>query len=147
MIVANADQLISTFSAGALLLRPFTILRTRQLIGFASDQVATQERPQGDLGEMVVTETAAALGTTAIPDPSASDGDPDADWFVHQPCLENFEFSDATGWQFGALQQYVVDSKAMRKVGPDDDIVTVFSEVAGFGAHLWMRGRRLIQLH
>jgi len=34
----------------------------------------------------------------------------------------------------------------MRKVGPDDDVVTV-AKVAGGGADLFIRGRTLIQLH
>ncbi len=146
-IVASADALISSLSAGALLLRPFTVMRTRMMIGFSSDQIAVQERPQGTYGKIVVTETAAALGTTAIPDPSTVDGDPEASWFVSQDVMNQFEFSTAAAWQSAAENQYTVDSKAMRKVGPDDDIVGMFSETGGFGAILTTRGRMLIQLH
>ena len=146
-IVANADAVIATLSAGALLLRPFTILRTRLLISFSSDQILATERPQGSYGEIVVTATAAALGTTVVPDPSSTDGDPDADWYVHQECIDRFVFQAAGGAREVQQVQYVVDSKAMRKVGPNDDVAVVFSETAGFGAVLTMRGRQLIQLH
>ena len=146
-IVANADQVISTLSAGALLLRPFTILRTRMILTLESDQQAVGERPQGSYGRIVVTETAAALGTTALPDPSSTDGDPEASWYVHQEAVCSFIFSSAVGHNSPQQQNYTIDSKAMRKVGPDDDIVSIFSETNGNGAILTTRGRTLIQLH
>ena len=146
-IVANATALIASLSAGALLLRPFTILRTRQLIGFTTDQAAVTERPQGLYGQIVVTDSASSIGATAIPDPSSTDGNPEADWFVHQECLTKFTFLSSVGFDEGGLVQYVVDSKAMRKVGPQDDVVSMFSETGVFGAVLFTRGRMLIQLH
>jgi len=145
-IVASADQVIGVLSAGALALRPFTILRTHMVLGFASDQSIATERPQGTFGAIVVTETAAAIGTTAIPDPSTTDGDPDADWFLMQECMATLIFKDATGIET-YMQQYIVDSKAKRKVGPQDDVVQIFSETVGVGANLITRGRQLIQLH
>ncbi len=144
-IVASADAVISTMNAASLLLRPFTILRTRLVIGFASDQAASSESPQGDYGWIVVTSDAAGIGTTAIPDPSSTDGDPTSDWFVHQPCLYSMTGSPASS--INTQVQYVIDSKAMRKVGPNDDVVDKFSETGGFGAFLTVRGRQLIQLH
>ena len=146
-ITASVDAVIFTLSAGALLLRPFTILRTRMVCNFQSDQQATTERPQGDFGLIVVTDTAAALGTTAVPDPSSTDGDPDAAWFVHQPMIGAFIGLSAVGFESQAGVQYEIDSKSMRKVGPNDDVVGVFSETGGAGALLTTRGRMLLQLH
>ncbi len=148
-IVASSVQLISSLSAGALALRPFTIMRTRQEIWFDSDQLAANEDPQGDYGKIVVTETAAGVGATAVPDPSSIDGDPDSDWFVHQPVMVQFKTAGTIqAWQVIANQiRYTIDSKAMRKVGADDDIVSMFSETGGHGAELYTRGRMLIQLH
>ena len=147
-IAANSKVLISTLSAGALLLRPFTVIRTHVLLHWISDQVAQAESPFGAYGKLVVTDTAAALGITAVPDPSGINGDPGASWFVWQAMSADFAFASATG--FGAVsgRQYQVDSKAMRKVGPDDDIVTlVTNQSATDGAVVVSHGRMLVQLH
>ena len=146
-IVASSVQLLASLSAGALLLRPFTILRTHMLIAFSSDQAAVTEVPQGTFARIVVTETASAVGATAVPDPSNIDGDPDAGWFLSKDVFVKFQFLDATGFEGDSSTQYEVDSKAMRKVGPDDDVVSMFSETAGQGAQIVTRGRMLIQLH
>ena len=146
-VIGNADQVVSTLSAGVLLLRPFTILRTRAVVTWESDQTAATERPLASLGEIVVTETAAALGTTALPDPSGITGDADADWYIWQALMAPFVFASAIGFQSGAGIQYIIDSKAMRKVGPQDDSVTIVSEDNNSGAFLTTNGRQLIQLH
>ena len=146
-IVASSIQLLSMLSAGALALRPFTILRTHMLIGFSSDQAAVTEVPQGTYARIVVTDSASGVGATAIPDPSSIDGNPEADWHVVQECFAKFEFLTAVGFNGVSSYTYFVDSKAMRKVGPDDDLVGMFSETAGQGAQIVTRGRVLIQLH
>ncbi len=146
-VVASAVQLVSSLSAGALLLRPFTVLRTRMLIAWDSDQSTANEDPQGDYGKIVVSENAAAAGAASIPDPSSVDGDPDADWFVHQPVQSRFSLKTAVGFESNAGVQWTIDSKAKRKVGADDDIVSMVSETGGHGAFLYTRGRMLIQLH
>ena len=117
--------LVSTLSAGALLLRPFTILRTRMVLGFRSDQIVTSEHPVGLFGKIVITEAAAAIGITAIPNPSGISGDPEADWFVWQALQASIERASDVGITGGGQQIFVVDSKAMRKVGPDDDVATL----------------------
>jgi len=146
-IVALSLTLVSSLSAGALLLRPFTILRTRMEILFRSDQEAVDEDPFGDYGKIVVTDAAAAIGSTAIPDPSSSDGDPDADWFVHQPVIDAFTFVSSAGFAEPVGTRYTIDSKAMRKVGINDNVVSMFSEVGNHGAFFYTLGRMLIQLH
>ena len=140
--------LLATLSGGALLLRPFTILRSRIVLYYRSDQIAATETPLGTFANIVVTDTAAALGVTALPNPSGIDGDPEASWFVHQPVNAMIKVSTAVGFvgsDFGI--EYTVDSKAMRKVGPDDDIATLFDQQTGVGAEITTSGRRLIQLH
>ena len=42
---------------------------------------------------------------------------------------------------------YILDSKAMRKVGPDDNIVGMCTLDGGAGALFNTNGRMLIQLH
>ena len=145
-IVGGAVQLISSFTAAALLLRPFTILRTRLLVTFQSDQTATSETPFGSFGHIVVSDAVSAIGVTAIPDPSAISGDPDADWHVWQACHHGMKSLTSVGITWGGISQYVVDSKAMRKVGPNEDLVMVFSS-ENVGADLNTNGRILVQLH
>ncbi len=146
-IVASTVQLISSLSAAALLLRPFTVLRSRILLFYGSDQVGVSERPIGSFGQLVVTRAASTLGVTALPDPSAISGDPDQDWFIWQANIVDFRFVSGVGFESAAGIQYVIDSKAMRKVGPNDDIVAVHSQENAVGAVLSTNGRMLIQLH
>ena len=147
VISAATKSLISTLSAGALLLRPFTILRTRMLIYWVSDQQTGTEQSFGTYARLVVTDTAAALGVTAIPDLSVLAGDPEASWHVVQTVAQRFVFGTAVAFQAQAGWQYTVDSKAMRKVGPDDNVVAMFSEDGTSGGRLITQGRQLIQLH
>ncbi len=144
---ASADVLVSTLSAGALLLRPFTIIRSHLLVQYESDQETTDEENWGAIGSIVVTDTAAAIGITAVPSPSGTAGDPESDWYLWQALECTFRFGSGVGFQSSAGRQYEIDSKAMRKVGADDDIAMVASQDAAVGARLLTAGRRLIQLH
>ncbi len=146
VLVGNTSQLITTLNAAALALRPFTILRTRQIMDLQSDQEAADESACVAIGEIVVTDQAVNIGITAMPDPSSVGGQPDADYFVWQGLMQAFNFSSSVGVQQIAENPIVVDSKAMRKVGPNQDIATV-SSVNGDGCILRIIGRRLIQLH
>ncbi len=146
-LVGSSTQLIASYGAAILGLRPFTILRTRGLLSFESDQAAVSERPIASVGYMIVTDTAAALGVTAVPDPSSISGDPSADWFFWQALCASFTFLSSVGFEGNVQTQYVIDSKAMRKVGPDDDMVQVTSMDTASGGVLVTQGRQLIQLH
>ncbi len=111
---------------------------------FESDQNVASELPFGQYGRMIVTDAAAAIGITAIPAPA---GNPEADWFVHQAMVVRDRFASAVGFDGNFGHHYVIDSKAMRKVGPDSDEVSVFSMTAAVGANITTQGRSLIQLH
>ena len=145
-IVGGSVQLLGTLNAAALASRPFTILRTRLLVTFQSDQTATSETPFGSYGHIVVSDAASAIGVTAIPDPSGISGDADADWHVWQAVHHGMKSLTSVGITWGGISQYVVDSKAMRKVGPNEDLVNMFSS-ENVGADLNVNGRILIQLH
>ena len=109
-----------------------------------SDQVVAFEDPGGAYGMIVVKETAAAIGITAVPTPFAEG---DADYFVYQGMTVSFTFVSGVGVDGNAGSHYIVDSKAMRKVGPTDDIVSVFESRNAGGMFLNVEGRTLIQLH
>ncbi len=146
-VTGSSLTLLSSLSAGSLALRPFTVLRTHILLTFESDQTAGSERGFGTYGQIVVTDAAVAIGPTAIPDPSTILGNPEADWFVSQAVMFSFKFISGVGVVMPMENQYIIDSHAMRKVGPDDDIAVMFAEDSSLGAVLTVQGRRLIQLH
>ncbi len=145
-VVVPGNQLLTVLSAGALLLRPFTIMRTRLVISFLSDQVAASEFAQAVYGRIVVTDSAAAQGTSAVPSPT---DEAEASWLVYQPLFQNFLFGTGVGFTELAGQNsfWTVDSKAMRKVGIDDDLVGMLNVGSSVGNEIAIEGRTLIQLH
>ncbi len=146
-LTASTIVLISTLSVGALALRPFTILRTRMNILYSTDQLTASEQPFGTYGKIVVTDSATSAGIGSIPSPSGiSPGDPEASWFVNQAMASRI-LRGAAGMDASVGNQYEIDSKSMRKVGPDDDVATVFTQDAAVGAGIVTSGRMLIQLH
>ena len=146
-LVGSSVQLIGSLIAGALLLRPFTILRTRMDIMVRSDQAATSESVELSYGHIVITEAAEAIGVTAIPDPSGITGDPEADWFVWQALANTFTFLSSVGFDGDNGYHVTIDSKAMRKVGPDDQMVQITSLDTSAGATFVNNGCMLVQLH
>ena len=143
VLIASSDQLIGVSNAALLLLRPFTVLRTHQHLMYSSDQLAASEAPFGSYGITIVNQKATAIGITAVPAPGT---EIDENWFAYQTMALNFDFGDATGFGANGLS-IMLDSKSMRKVGPQDDIAMVTSQVAAVGAAFVVQGRMLIQLH
>ncbi len=143
-LTSGAQQLIASLNAAALLLRPFTILRTRIDLLFRSDQAATDEAPSGGFSMIVVKETAAAVGVSALPGPLA---EIDADHFVYQGMTTAVLSATSVGVTAPVGTRYMIDSKAMRKVGPQDDVAIQGELRSVGGAFLNMEGRMLLQLH
>ncbi len=140
---APSAILANSLNAAALALRPFTIVRTRGIFHVASDQTAATESYMGDLAMAVVSDQASAIGVTAVPTPLTDKG---SDlFFVYEQGVGRFQFSDATGI-FEAGKQISWDSKAMRKVDDDQDVVLVVeNELAGCVVR--SSGRMLVKLH
>ena len=141
-IPAVSAVLVSQFNAAALALRPFTIIRVRGVILVCNDQVAASEEPQMIVTAGVFSDTAVALGITALPDAVSS---PDGNWYLYEDVPFGF-LNDVDGnisWR-----SYVFDSKAMRKVGTDEDsAVVVSNRSAADGGQIIMSGRILLKLH
>jgi len=142
-VAANTKILLLTLTAGALARRPFTVVRTHVKYSWMSDQVAAFETPTGAFGFIVVNDTASALGVTAVPDPVS---DANGNWFVWEGLVYDMVFS-AGG--FALPQQSIdVDSKAMRKVGADEDVaVVIVNSSASHGARFAAEGRMLVKVH
>ena len=137
--------LLATANAALLALRPFIIIRTRGVLWVGSDQVAATEEPQGAVGSVVVSDIAAVLGITALPDPI---GEADGNWMFYENFVAPLEFADGTGFVSPSGWQHKFDSKAMRKVGIDEDVAYVVANNSGAdGMEVIMIGRVLFKLH
>ena len=143
-IAAGAATQVATLSAAALLFRPFTVVRTRLLINWQSDQAIANETPVGALGMIVVSNEAASAGLASIPDPVA---DQDSPFFVWQAMISSFLFASGVGFTEPTGLDYVVDSKAMRKVGTNEDVSIMVEEIVNVGANIRVLGRMLVKLH
>jgi len=140
----GSATLLQSLNAAALLLRPFTVVRTRGRLNYFSDQSATSESSLGAYGHAVVSDQATAIGVTAIPTPVTDDG---SDlWYVFESLMFDFNFGDATGFQ-QAPPPMTFDSKAMRKVDIGQDVVIVAEQSSAVGAILQSHFRLLAKLH
>ena len=143
LTAASTASLTHTLSAGALALRPFTIVRTRMFWHVGSDQTAARERYLVSLSIAVVSEQATAIGVTAVPTPQT---DQESDLFFLYESLGGTVDPTAGGFEEGWIQQ--VDSKAMRRVPEGADIAVVLETGSiSLGAQVGMTGRMLIKLH
>ena len=142
-LTASTGSVLGSLNAAALALRPFTILRTRLELYYVTDQQAASETGFGVHAGIVVNDKAAAVGVTAVPLPVTNNDD---DFFSYQPVSFRLIFTTGVGHnQVG--WRYTVDSKAMRKVLPAQDVVFVFEQTAAVGATIVTMGRFLVQLH
>jgi len=136
--------LVSSLNAAALALRPFTIVRTRGVWLVESDQTAATENFVGSLGMAVVSDEASAVGVTAVPTP-ATELDSDL-FFLHQSWIGRFSLIGTDVTRNATMQPF--DSKAMRKVNADQDLViTAEAGIGGNGCIVNFVGRMLIKLH
>jgi len=144
---ASTKLFMLEFSAANLAaFAPFTIARTRGLLTVQSDQIAATEEQIGAFGIGVVSEQAATTGVTALPGPMT---DPDwTGWLYWIPFLLQLKFQSGVGFDQHTIFQIPVDSKAMRKVGPDESIV-VMAETGtnSDGCQVGANIRMLFKLH
>ena len=116
------------------------------VIDYSSDQLAAGEFTQGALGMQVVTEQATTAGIGSVPTPLT---EVTQDFFVYKPLFSAVVFASSTGVREypGDGNRFTVDSKAMRKVGLDDDVAVTFELRAFLGALVATEGRMLVKLH
>ncbi len=147
VVIAGATVAVQLFTFGAsiLALRPFTIVRTRGLMFYRSDQIAATEVWGATLGFAVVTDQANAVGVTAVPTPDA-DGGSDA-FFVYEELYGTLVFGSQIGFQ-DLGREHRFDSKAMRKVEDGFDL-SVVAETPPISSSATMitAFRMLIKLH
>jgi len=144
-MAAGVAVLTSQLNAAALLLRPFTIVRTRGFLLVRSDQVAATEDYGAAMAYAVVSEQAAAIGVTAVPTP---DTDRASDFFfVYEELHGELDGGSSGPTELGKYTAF--DSKAMRKVDEDQTMVIVAENTADStdAVSITEGGRFLIKLH
>ena len=146
--VAGGGTQLFALSTAEKALRLFTVVRSRLLVGITSDQVAASETQVGALGIAVVSDQAVGIGVTAEPTP-ITDMNSDL-WMVHQLLYNEFLFATGASFESDSIHQYVIDSKAMRKVQDGEDLIVV-GELSGAassgGFNMTVGGRILVKLH
>ena len=108
--------------ASAPFSEPATIMRTRGMLSIGPQNSAADVEVVGAFGVGIVSTEAFNAGVASIPEPFT-----DADWggwFVWQAFSFELLFDDATGvmtpnWNIE------INSKAMRKVGPNESVVFI----------------------
>jgi len=133
--VGPADQgFVTVASAGATLVatfpfgEPATIIRTRGAVAIQLNSYTTDTAITGAFGIAVVSTDAVGIGITAIPKPFR-----DADWggwFVWRTFGHRFETITQAGVLL-ASWLLEIDSKAMRKVTPNETMVIVAESQTG----------------
>ena len=142
--VPNTASLILVAGAGLLAARPFTIVRTHLFFGIRTDQVSTDESFDAAIGFAVVSDQAVAIGVTAIPTPFTDLGSDF--WLLHSILMGRFDTLSQVGYQPDMLVSEKIDSKAMRKVNDDQDIVVVIENSSvSLGVTVHVAGRFLIK--
>jgi len=137
--------LSNALSAGALALRPFTVLRSRIFWHVTTDQTVAPEQQSVSMGVAIVSDQAVAIGVTAVPTPDTDRG---SDlWFVYDDIMTRFFLSTAVGFNMVG-EGHIVDSKAMRKVEDGEDLIIVQETTPlSAGVNVYLVGRILIKLH
>ena len=145
--VSNSAVLVASLTTLEKAKRPFTIVRTRMEVFHSSDQTVANESQVAAIGLCVVSEQAEAIGITAVPTPE-TDAASDL-WFVHQWILNEYTIVSGVAIDANAGQRYSIDSKAMRKVNEDEDVVVVVegATLFGGGSNILFAGRMLIKEH
>jgi len=145
-VAGGGAAILASLTAAELAKRPFTVVRTHLEVLYTSDQTAAQEVQLGAIGMCVVSDQANAIGVTAVPTPST---DLSSDlWFLHQVMMNEFLFATAVGFEDPSGRLFSIDSKAMRKVNDDQDVLIVAENTAAsFGATYNIGGRLMIKEH
>ena len=143
---ANSAAILTSLTAGALALRPFTIIRTRGTWGVRSDQDAADENQFVAYGSIVVSDEAVAVGITAVPTPLSQDG---SSWIHLDQTFQHHRQQSSVGQNPDFIPwNNKIDSKSMRKVEEGQDLIEVIENSAiSNGAQVVTYGRVLIKLH
>ncbi len=117
VLAANTKLIVAIF-APTLAQVGETVRRSRCTLGIGTDQGAGIEEQIGAFAAGVFSDEAIAAGAASLPDPITQGGDDY--WFLYQPFMRKGMDSSAAAPTF---TEYMIDSKAMRKVEPGKSVV------------------------
>ncbi len=100
---------------------PFTVTRSVGMISIFSDQAGAVEHPLGAVGAVVVSDTASALGITAVPDP-VTDVSSDF-WLMYQ----SFVGPQNTAIDGAGPTHFPIDSRGQRKIADGEDLLVIIA--------------------
>ncbi len=133
--VSPAQQgYLAVASAGATIISsapfedPATLMRSRGQISVRPASFGADLEVVGAYGEGIVSQEALAAGILSLPEPFS-----DADWggwYIWRAFSFRFEF-DTDGSLFPASIQMDIDSKAMRKIAPNEAFVAIAESFVG----------------
>ncbi len=138
VVGGGASVLLSSLSPEA----PLTVIRTRGWCSFKPTDPSVNGEFRGAYGLMVVSNEALGIGVTAIPGPW---DDPDGDWMVWRSFAGTWDVTTDVGRALTAVS-FEIDSKAMRKVGPNESIVTLVESQGGGSFGFFTGVRKLLKL-
>ena len=138
-----AGTLAATANAALLALRSFTIIRTRGVFLVTSDQSAASETLSGVLAASVVSEISTAAAAS-VPMPI---DEPSYPYWLFEPYVHEIAFSSSVGVETPVGTYTRFDSKAMRKVGLEQDIAVVAQSGTPELQIITLEGRVLVKLH
>ena len=145
-MTAEGGTLLFVLNTAASALLPFTVVRSHFMINAISDQGSANESQFGAFGIAVVSVQASTIGVSAIPTP-VTDAGSDL-FFVHQYYIGHGLGTGVAAPGGVNVNSWVIDSKAMRKVNEDEDIVVVGEFDSEGGGHIISAaGRMLLKLH
>ncbi len=137
-VAAGANAIISSVSFED----PLTVMRVRGMVSVIPQVFNADLTIVGAYGLAVVSTEAFVAGAASIPGPW---DDPDwGGWFVWRSFGFRLEFGTAVSLNF-IPWQFEIDSKAMRKISPNETMVTMAEGQSGAFA-LFSGVRKLVKL-
>jgi len=116
---SGSSVLIQTFVPDDSFMLAPTVVRTRGLIQIRPSSFAADLDFDGAYGLGIMSDESVAAGQASLPRPFDDDSWPG--WLVHGYYMGHLEFQSGSGVRTFPLQ-YVIDSKAMRKIGPGETL-------------------------
>ena len=116
----NVDE-TNTLGSGTVVFNAAgTLVRIRGEIVVALDAPTDGDSKCVAMGLIIASDAAVAAGAASLPSPI---GSIDAEWIWHQWCILNAETGTQTDQTGGQFARYVIDTKAMRKVKSNQQLV------------------------
>ena len=134
----TTTQALLSSQISPVLDQTYTHIRLRGELLFVAVPNAAADHDIAAIGAIVVQEQAIAAGGVSLPGPIA---DPEADWLWHQYVpLRSAAATAANDEAIGLFARVTVDSKAMRKIKKDQELVLVVESSTGEFASITVQG-------